>query len=307
MVFDKILVGHAEKGETGTTVILAPDSAAAGVCVRGAAPGTRETDLLHSGKTVDKINAVVLSGGSAFGLDACGGAMRWLHEKGCGFDTGIVRVPIVCGAVLFDLKQGELNFPDADTGYKACENAVPLSFKNGIPQNIKTGAAGAGKGARCGRLFGLGASYPAGIGFACADVGGVSVAAIIAVNALGDLYDNKTGKIIAGARNGKGEFIDIRAFILNGGLMKMKDSLKGGGNTVIGAVITDAKLSKVECNKLAEAAHGGLVLSVSPAHTELDGDTIFALSAGNKDAEFNTLCVAAVEAVRQAVLNAVKE
>ena len=307
MEFKNILIGHADNEATGVTVILAPQGVTAGACVRGAAPGTRETDLLRPEKTVDKINAVVLSGGSAFGLDSCSGVMRRLHEKNCGFDTGIARVPIVSGAVLFDLVSGALNFPDAAMGYRACVNAKELSFKNGLPQGIKTGAAGAGKGARCGRVLGAGASSPAGIGFACIEAGGTAVAAVIAVNALGDVYDNATGKILAGARAENGGFLDSAAFVLSGGLMKLKEQLKGGTNTVIGAVITNAKLSKLECNKLAEYAHEGITLSVRPAHTELDGDTIFAMSAGEQAAEFNTLCAMAAEAVRQAVLNSVKK
>lgn len=306
MEFDKILAGHADNEHTGVTVILAPEGVTAGVCVRGAAPGTRETDLLRSEKTVDKINAVVLAGGSAFGLDACCGVMRWLREKNCGFDTGYHRVPIVSGAVLYDLKPGGFAFPNAGMGYEACQNAKVLSFKNGKPRSVNGGAAGAGKRARCGRILGFEASQQAGIGFACVEAGGIAAAAVIAVNALGDVYDNKTGKIVAGARLPDGKFLDAGAFVLSGELLKMKEQMKSGTNTVIGAVITNAKLTKLECNKLAEYAHDGLVLSIKPAHTEMDGDTLFALSAGDIEAEFNTLCVMAAEAVRLAVLNSVK-
>ncbi len=304
--FNDIYIGHAEKENTGVTVIFSKEGVTGGVSTRGAAPGTRETDLLRPEKTVDKVNAVVLSGGSAFGLDACSGVMRWLFENNCGFDTGLCRVPIVSGAVIYDLLPGGINFPDADTGYAACKNAVPLRFKNGMAGGINGGRAGGGRGARCGRVFGAAASMAAGIGFSHIEACGVEMAAIIVVNPLGDVFDCNTGKIAAGGRGPDGKFLDAHNFILNGGLLKIQAEQGAGRNTVIGAVVTNAKLSKLQCNMLAGTAQDGIALSVRPAHTAMDGDTIFALSAGKKEAEYNTLSVMAAEAVRLAVLNAVK-
>jgi len=272
-----IKVGHAQDEEalTGCTVILCEAGAIGGVDQRGGAPGTRETDLLQPMHLVDRVHAVVLAGGSAFGLDAASGVVRYLEERGVGFDAGVARVPIVPAAVLFDLDIGRADVrPDAAMGYQACLNA-----SGGPPAE---GNVGAGTGARVGNVLGICQAMKAGIGTASLEIGaGLIVGAIVAVNAFGDVVDPASGRIVAGARSPQGGFADTLAV-----LRALAGQLQGGvasGNTVIGVVATNGRLTKEGANKVAQMAHDGLARAVRPAHTMFDGDTIFSLSTGEVD------------------------
>ncbi len=303
-----IEVGHAQDDSalTGCTIILCRKGAVAGVDVRGSAPGTRETDLLNPINLVEKVHAIVLAGGSAFGLDAASGVMRYLEEHKIGFNTGVAKVPIVPAAILYDLNLGDKNVrPNAEMGYQACVNAP----KNESAQ----GNAGAGTGASVGKLFGNALAMKSGLGSASIDIGnGIIVGAIVAVNAWGDVIED--GKIIAGLRSGKVGPIRV------GGKEYFADTLKTmrtfagrnvmrlatKSNTVIGAVATNAALTKVEATKVAQMAHDGLARCIRPAHTMLDGDTIFALSTGNKKTDVTTIGAFAAEAMAQAIMRAVK-
>ena len=291
---ENVLIGHSNDDYTGVSVVIFPQGAVAGVDVRGSAPGTRETDLLRCGNAIQKVNAIMLAGGSAFGLDAAGGVMRFLHEKGWGFNTGKHIVPIVSSAILFDLNDGKLHFPDSEMGYVACKNAQS--------DTLTGGRIGAGKGASVGKVLGLFYSCWGGVGVASLKVGQATVSAIVAVNAFGDIYDCNNGRIIAGAKIGDGEFLDTAKYMMNNDL----SMYTSGTNTTIGVVFTDAALTKEQANKLASVSHNGLAMSIRPVHTMLDGDTLFAASTGDVKTEFNSLCVGAAEAVRLAVINAVK-
>lgn len=292
-------VGHAAAAgrPTGCTVVLCPQGVTGGVAVRGGAPGTRETDLLRPENTVPVVHAVLLTGGSAFGLDAAGGVMRWLDEHGHGLPVGPARVPIVPAAVLFDLWLGDARIrPGADTGYAACVNAST--------QAPAQGKAGAGLGATVGKLFGVARSSPGGIGSACVQVGALRVAALVAVNAVGDVLA-EDGQVLAGARNGRGDgFVRSSDALLAG---DGPEHLMAGMATTIGVVATDAVLTKAQATALANHAHHGLPRAVSPI-TPHDGDTFFALATGaaGRSGELSVLCAMAAEAVTRAVRNAVR-
>lgn len=287
-------IGHYDDDFTGVSVILAPDGAIGGVDCRGGAPGTRETDLLHNEKMMQKINAVVLSGGSAYGLASTVGVMEYLKEQGKGYRTMGKIIPIVCGAVLYDLNQKEYHYPTVEYGLNACKNAA---------KTLDFGNIGAGKGATVGKIRGLKNACKSGIGAATVKVLGVTVTAIVAVNAMGDVVD-ETGKIIAGAKGRNGEFIDTEKCLASGDAMK----LLLGTNTTIGCVITDAKLSKVEANSIASISHNGLARAIRPVHTMYDGDTMFCMASGKRPVvNLAIIQSAAVEATRQAIVNAVRE
>lgn len=286
---------------TGCSVVLARMGAVGGVDVRGAAPGTRETDLLDPANAVGVVHAVLLSGGSAWGLDAAGGVMRWLEEEGVGLYLGSAPgqlVPIVPAAVLFDLHVGDARIrPDADAGYAACAAA-----SEAMPAQ---GSVGAGAGASVGKLFGMPYAMKGGIGTASVTVGGVTVGALIAVNALGDVVDPATGEPIAGARSEDG--LSLRGSVAATLAGEPPLALLAGGNTTIGIVATDAPLTKAQCQRLAGAGHDGLARAIRPVHTMSDGDTLFALSTGLSVAlDFNVLCTMAGEAVARACANAVR-
>ncbi|HEY9151478.1 MAG TPA: P1 family peptidase [Anaerolineales bacterium] len=303
-----IEVGHAQNDNalTGCTVILCRKGAVAGVDVRGSAPGTRETDLLNPINLVEKVHAVVLAGGSAFGLDAASGVMRYLEEHKIGFDTGLAKIPIVPAAILYDLSLGDKNIrPDAEMGYLACLNASK--------DESAEGDVGAGTGASVGKLFGNALAMKSGLGSASIDIGnGIMVGAIVAVNAWGDVIEN--GEVIAGLRSGKVGPIRVGGREYFADTLKMMRTFAGRNmmrlatksNTVIGAVATNAALTKVEATKVAQMAHDGLARCIRPAHTMLDGDTIFALSTGNKKSDVTTIGAFAAEAMAQAILRAVK-
>lgn len=287
-------VGHFTQKEKGygATVILTDEGCVGGVDVRGSAPGTRETDLLRGCKAVERINAVCLSGGSAFGLEACDGVMRFLSEKAKGFFTGTYYVPIVCGAVIYDLDYKSFGFTSREEGYSACQNAC---------ENPEWGNVGAGTGATVGKIFGMENCSKGGIGYSELTFGNLQIGAIVCTNAFGDvfdLYDN--AKIIAGAKK-DGKFVNTSKFILQNSVT----SAEKGKNTTIGCLLTNAKITREQANKLASLSQNGLALAISPVHTMLDGDTMFALSSGEIECDFNILCNAAPEVVRQAVIKAV--
>lgn len=319
-----ITVGHAAAlgRATGCSVVLCPEGAVCGAAVRGGAPGTRETDLLRPENTVHVVHAVLLTGGSAFGLDAAGGVMRWLDERGHGLPVGAavqersadeltlevlrvpirqpirspIRVPIVPAAVLFDLWIGDARIrPDADTGYAACEAA-----SSEMPAQ---GNAGAGLGATVGKLFGFARAMRGGIGTASVQLGGFTVGALVAVNAIGDVLD-ANGRVIAGARSEDGRELvrSTRALLAGHG----PDHLMAGMATTIGVVATDALLSKAQVTQLAAQAHHGLSRAVSPI-TVNDGDAFFALATGAAGGcgDLTALAAMTAEAVSRAIRNAV--
>ena len=304
-------IGHYQddRRPTGCTVCLCPDGAVAGVSVVGSAPGTRETDLLDPASTVSEVHGIVLSGGSAYGLDAASGVMRWLSEHGYGLAVGPVKVPIVPAAVLFDLwvddfkknPTGSGVYPDAHAGYQACEQAMAAG---GQPH---TSNVGAGYGATVGKLNGNTCAMRGGIGGACIEVDGLTIAAIVACNAVGDIVDPDTGKIIAGARAAPDAmtFINAVSAELHGA---NHSDLHLGSNTTIGIIMTDAKLSKAEAQSLARIGHDGLARTIRPVHTRMDGDTLFALSTGSNPGpvDMMTLMTAAAEVTAQAVLSAIR-
>jgi L-aminopeptidase/D-esterase-like protein len=292
-----IRVGHAQHDEalTGCTVVLCEAGAVGGVDQRGGAPGTRETDLLRPLHRVEKAHGILLTGGSAFGLDAAAGVMRYLEERGAGFDAGVARVPIVPAAVIFDLAIGRADVrPDAALAYQACLNATTDPVRDGI--------VGAGTGATVGKILGMQSAVKAGVGSACVEIApGLIVGAIAVVNALGDVVDPRTGDIIAGARTEEG-FADTLSVMRN--LQAL--AAAPNDNTVIGVVATNAKLSKEEANKVAQMAHDGLARAVRPAHTMYDGDTIFALSTGDQPADVNLIGAFAAEVFAEAIVRGVR-
>ena len=306
-----IEVGHGQDNEalTGCTVILCRKGAVAGVDVRGSAPGTRETDLLNPINLVEKVHAVVLAGGSAFGLDAASGVMRYLEENKIGFNTGVAKVPIVPSAILYDLNLGRSDVrPDAAMGYRAAASASSAAPTEGN--------AGAGTGASVGKMFGPSLSTKAGIGTASLDIGGgVIVGALVAVNAWGDVLDPQTNEIIAGLRSGKvgplrvgrkedhfADTLDVMKSRAGRGLLSLTSRM----NTVIGVVATDAKLTKAQATKVAQMAQDGVARSIRPAHTMFDGDVIFALSTGTKKADVSTVGAFAAEVMAEAIVRGVK-
>jgi L-aminopeptidase/D-esterase-like protein len=302
-------VGHAQNDEalTGCTIILCEDGAVAGVDQRGGAPGTRETDLLKPSHLVNHVHAIVLSGGSAFGLDSATGVMRYLEQQDIGFNVQVARVPIVPAAILFDLGIGDAHIrPDAEMGYQACVNAST--------ERPAEGNVGAGTGATVGKVFGMGQAMKSGIGTASVDIGrGVVVGAIVAVNAFGDIINPITGKIIAGARSKKigplrigapGYFADTLE-VMKTFIGKTAIGFASRENTVIGCIATNAAFTKEEITKIAQMAHNGLTRTIRPANTMLDGDTIFALSLGKKQVDVNIVGAFAAEVLASAILNAV--
>lgn len=296
-----VQVGHHTdtRRPTGCTVVLVPEGAVGGVDVRGASPGTRETELLSPLNAVEQVHAVLLAGGSAFGLDAAGGVMRWLEEHGVGVPVGPARVPIVPAAILFDLWLGDASIrPDAAAGYAACAAASRATPAQGN--------AGAGSGATVGKLFGIARAMKGGIGSASVAVDGITVGAIVAVNALGDVVDPASGRPVAGARTADGrQLLGTMDALLRG---ELPAPLQPGGATTIGVIATDARLTKAQANKIAQMAHDGLARGINPVHTMGDGDTLFALGTGaaGRSANATLLGALAAEVTARAVLRAVR-
>lgn len=292
-------VGQIEDTDalTGCTVVICEEGATCGVDVRGSAPGTRETDLLDPINSVQKVHAVVLSGGSAFGLESTCGVSKYLEEKNIGFDVGVCKVPIVTGAVLFDLGVGDYKVrPDKEMGYKACLNASETE--------LKQGNYGAGCGATVGKIKGLNYVTKGGIGSCSIKLdNGIVVSALIAVNAFGDIYED--GKVIAGVLN------DDKTKLLNTYEIMKSGFVKGGfkiDNTTIGIVATNAKLTKAQCKKISQMAHDGYAKSIFPIHTPHDGDAIFTMSTGKiqVDSDITLLGSLAAEVVEKSIINAIK-
>jgi L-aminopeptidase/D-esterase-like protein len=285
-------VGHCTLLErpTGCTVLLCEAGATAGVDVRGSAPGTRETDLLSPINAVQQVNAILLAGGSAYGLDAAGGVMRYLEERNIGYKIGKLGVvPIVPAAILMDLGVGNFKVrPTAESGYKAC-----LAASAGA---VAEGNVGAGAGATVGKMFGAEFRMKSGLGTASVRVGDtrIVVGALVAVNAVGDVVSPQTGKVVAGARAADGQgFRDSMAAMLGG----YRVVLENGANTTLGVVATNAAFSKTEMTKIAQMAHDGYARAINPVHTMADGDTVFALSTGSAAVKADVSAIGAIAAV----------
>ena len=338
-------VGHAQDAEarTGCTVLLASEGAVAAGLVLGGAAGERELQTLHPSHIVERIDALLFAGGSAFGLDAAGGVMRWCAEREIGFDTGIARVPIVPAAILFDLRLGATRRPDAAMGYAAAQAATGAVDNTSVAE----GNVGAGAGCTVGKLFGLSRAMKSGIGCwteylrpahgtepnpesntrsnldSNTESQGLAVAALAAVNAFGDVLDPATGRIVAGARTSDAsrDFVNTAAAIRNGAgrarfgdppassvdAVSPTDYSRFPSNTVLVAVATDALLTRVEAGRIARMAATGMARTLSPAHTTFDGDIIFVLSLGQARADLNALGIAAAEAVARAIVRGVAQ
>ncbi len=319
-----VLVGHdtLEHGPTGVSLVLLPEGATAGVDVRGAAPGTRETDLLDPVNTIQCADALVLAGGSAYGLASADGVMQWLEAQGRGVAVGAVRVPIVPAAVIFDLAVGDPRVrPDASSGARACAAAVPVA-------DAAQGNVGAGAGASVGKLLGPACAMRGGVGIAILAAHGLTMAAVVVVNAVGDVVDPDTSAVLAGARSGADSLITVGATgaLLGAGAAGASGAAAGGqagaggpgagGSTTIGALVTDARLTKAQVTRLAQVGHDGLARTIRPVHTPMDGDTLFAAATGTVPAAQQDLIPAdmlsvvlsmmAAEVTAQAVLAAVR-
>jgi len=294
-------IGQAqdEAAGTGITVFLFDGCAPAGVDIRGGGPASRETPLLAATADAKGIHALVLSGGSAFGLDAAGGVMRFLEERGVGFDTGVTKVPLVCQSCLFDLAIGDMSVrPDADMAYRACENASRDGFNEGC--------FGAGIGATVGKFRGGEFAMKSGIGAYAVSVGDVRVGAVVAVNALGDIFDADTGKQIAGLRGGNGHTLASTEEALYEEMGNAHNLFTGCTNTTIGAVLTNAEFNKPQLTKIASMAHNGYARSIRPVHTTADGDSIYAVSTGHARADLNAVGTLSARVMAKAVARAVR-
>src|SRR6056297_2831660 len=286
------------KAATGCTVIIAENGAPTGVDVRGGAPGTRETDLLEPINLVDKVHGVFISGGSAFGLDSAGGIMQYLEERNIGFDVGVTKVPIVTGAVLFDLTFGDFKTrPGREAGYAA----AAASEKD----DLQEGSHGAGTGATVGKVKGMDYAMKGGLGTFCFESEGLYVGVVVAVNAFGNIYSPESKEFLAGVLDeGKKNILDAEKMIIGMNNFQ-KDTFKG--NTTIGVVMTNGKFDKTECKKIAQMAHNGFARTIRPSHTQMDGDSIFAMSTGQVEADVSVVGIMAAEVVAKAVQRAVKE
>jgi L-aminopeptidase/D-esterase-like protein len=293
-------VGHASNfdGYTGCTVILCEKGATCGIDIRGSASGTRQVDALSITHIVEHVHAILLSGGSSFGLDATTGVMRYLEEKGVGFDVGPAKIPIVPTAVIFDIFFGDPKVrPTPDMGYEACKNAKEI---------VEEGSVGVGVGAAVGKLFELSRAMKGGVGTSSVVMpDGLTVASLVVVNAFGDIIDNVTGKIIAGARVAPDslEFANTIESIKKGAVKKQF----GLVNTTLGVVATNAKFNKREITKIAQMAQGGLIKTITPVHTTFDGDLVFAMATGECDADLNLVGVLGEFVVAEAIKRAVKK
>jgi L-aminopeptidase/D-esterase-like protein len=294
-----IRVGHASDYEalTGCTVVLCEAGAVAGVDIRGSATGTEEIELLHPGHVTPRIHAVVLAGGSAFGLEAVSGVRRYLERRGVGYETRVARVPLVVGAILYDLALGK---PDVRPTREMGEVAASAATTDAVVE----GCVGAGTGATVGKVLGVRHAMKSGIGsYSVSLPGGVIVSALVANNAAGDVRDPVTGKILAGARVSpeSQDFADTGALIKGGTRLGFRTE-----NTALAVVATNARLTKVGATKLAQMAHHGIVRTIHPVNTMVDGDVIFALSTGDAEADINALGIAAAEALGEAALRSVR-
>jgi L-aminopeptidase/D-esterase-like protein len=291
-----IRVGHASNRQamTGCTVILCEEGAVGGVEIRGSATGTRQIDSLYPVHVVQQVHAVLLTGGSSFGLDAAGGVVRYLEERGKGFDVGITHVPVVPTAVIFDLPLGDYRVrPDADMAYQACLNASS--------EAVEEGSVGVGIGATVGKLFELDRACKGGVGTASLEAGGIVVGALAAVNSLGDVVDERSGEILVGLRDEEGSGFACTAELLRKGIWKKGFGRSSLGNTTIGVVATNVTLNREDTIKVAQMAHNGLARVISPINTTFDGDIVFALSLGQRGGEVNNVGALAEAAIMEAV------
>lgn len=292
-----IKVGHSTsmEGLTGCTVIICEEGATGGVDVRGSAPGTRETDLFKAENMVDRVHGVVLSGGSAFGLEASSGVMKYLEEKDIGLDVGVTKVPIVASAVIFDLAIGDYKIrPDIKMGYDAAKSAS--STEN------RQGSIGCGMGASVGKILGPNSAMKSGLGSATIEVGELKVSALVSVNSFGDVYDYKSCKQIAGVYDYENKRMLNTIDILKGNYNPSDISMK---NTTIGVIATNAILTKAEGNKVAQMAHNGFARSINPIHTMYDGDTIFTMGTNEVKADISLVGTLGAEVMSQAITNAI--
>ncbi len=292
-------IGHAQdlNAATGCTVLICESGAPVGVDVRGGAPATRETDLLNPVNLVQEAHAILLAGGSAFGLDAAAGVMEYLEENGIGFDVRVTRVPIVCGAALFDLTVGDHRVrPDKAMGYRACQNA----YARECPQ----GCVGAGTGASVGKVLGMERAMKSGLGCFALQVESLKVGALVAVNCLGDVVDPQTGKKLAGLLNANLDGLDDTEAVMIQSFADKKNLFSG--NTTIGVVATNAAFGKAQAAKVASMAHNGYARTMRPAHSMVDGDTIFAVSTGRVEADLSVVGLLAARAMERAVIAAVQ-
>jgi L-aminopeptidase/D-esterase-like protein len=299
MEIEGIKVGHAQDLEaaTGCTVVISEEGATVGVDVRGGAPGTRETDLLNPVNLVQEVHAIILAGGSSFGLDAAAGVMQYLEERNVGFDVQVTRVPIVCGAVLFDLTIGDHRVrPDKGMGYQACLNASSVECRQGC--------IGAGTGATVGKILGMHRAMKSGLGCCALESEGLKVGALVAVNCLGDVVDPLSGKKLAGPLNEDMQTLADTEEIMIRSYSDIKSLFSG--NTTIGVVATNAALTKAQATKLASMAQNGYARTMRPAHSMYDGDTIFAMSTGSIEAELSVVGLLAARVMERAVIAAVE-
>lgn len=297
--FDNIKIGNAENATAGTgcTVIISQSGMCAGLDVRGGGPASRESELLKPVAAAEGIHAVVLGGGSAYGLDAAGGVMQYLEEKGIGFDVGVAKVPLVCQSDIFDLTVADCRVrPDKAMGYEACRNAYEGNYQDGNH--------GAGIGATVGKLQGMDYCMKSGIGSYAVQVGDLKLGAIVVVNSLGDIYDSNTGKKIAGMLSeDKKSFEDSEKYLYRSSEVHEN---KFVGNTTIGAIITNGKFNKSQLCKMAGMAHNGYARSIRPVHTSADGDSIYALSVGTLEVDLDMAGTLAARVMSEAITNAVK-
>lgn len=296
-----VVVGHASDFEayTGCTVVLFLNKATGGIDARGTASGTRGIDSLNGFHLVEEVHGIILSGGSAYGLDAAGGVMKYLEEKGTGFDVAVTKVPIVPSAIIFDLSFGDWKKrPDKDMGYQACLNA------NKGP--IEEGSVGAGTGATVGKLYGAERATKGGLGTASACLAdGLTVGSLVVVNAFGDVIDPQTGLIIAGTRDAKDgtKFVDTK-LLMREGAARNKKFVE---NTTLAVAVTNAKLRREELKKIAQIGHNAFARCLSPAHSTYDGDVVFALATGEMEADMNSVAILVEEVIERAIMNGVKK
>lgn len=291
-MLDSFLIGNCQNNEiaTGVTVILSKNGAVGGVSVRGKAPATRETDLLKSENSVEKVNAVVLSGGSAFGLESACGVVDYLKDNNIGYCAGKYNVPIVVGASLYDLEYGQFGYPDKSMGYEACNRSSTFTDING--------SIGAGCGATVGKLLGMERSSKSGASVKCSKIGDIEIGVVVAVNAFGNIYKRDSDTLISGCTvNGVG--LDIEKSLI--GTLNANNASMHGGNTTIACIVTNAKLTKTQCNALADGAHDAYARCIRPVHTMVDGDCIFLLSSGEVDCNLIALQSAINDVLCQAI------
>ncbi len=298
--FQNVKIGNAENkiAGTGCTVFIFDKGASTGLSVRGGGAASRETELLKPLAAAEKINAILLSGGSAFGLDCAGGVMKYLEERNIGFDVGVTKVPLVCQSCLFDLTVSDaFTRPDKEMGYEACVNAEKFNYKDG---NF-----GAGTGATVGKLSGMEHCMKSGIGSYALQIGELKIGAVVAVNSLGDIYDYRNGKKVAGLISDDKKFLSTDEELYKNYSARENKFIENG-NTTLAVILTNACFKKSYLCKIADMAHNGYARSIKPVHTTADGDSIYAVSLGNLIADLDIVGTLAAQVVSEAILRAVE-